>query len=83
MASSTYALVALFATVSIAGWPVQATWEGIVPVEANLTVGGYTFRLNLNSPAYLEELNVTKSDFPTGFAFGVGSSAAQVRYTLS
>ncbi|PRQ17029.1 putative beta-glucosidase [Rosa chinensis] len=81
MASSTefsYVLIVVFAMASIACWPVEANLEGVVPTAEYLTVGGLTFGLNLSSPSYLEELNVTKSDFPTDFAFGVGTSAGQV-----
>lgn len=49
-----------------------------VAVSANVTVGGLTFQLSLNSSAFIGELNITRSDFPCDFIFGVGTSAAQV-----
>ncbi|XP_021808445.1 beta-glucosidase 13-like [Prunus avium] len=46
-------------------------------VLANVTAGAFTLQVNLSSSTFLEELNISKSDFPSDFIFGVGTAAAQ------
>ncbi|KAH0975367.1 hypothetical protein GBA52_017266 [Prunus armeniaca] len=46
-------------------------------VLANVTAGAFTLQVNLSSSTFLEELNISKSDFPSDFFFGVGTAAAQ------
>ncbi|KAM5571714.1 beta-glucosidase 13-like [Rosa sericea] len=81
MASSTkffYVLVAFCAIMSsIACCTSRATIPDSHGVAANLTAGGFTSGLNLYSSVFLEELDVTRSDFPADFTFGVATSAGQ------
>ncbi|KAL6183208.1 hypothetical protein ACLB2K_044619 [Fragaria x ananassa] len=47
-------------------------------VLGNFTAGGLTFQVSLNSSSFpREELDIKRSDIPSEFYFGVGTSAAQ------
>ncbi|KAL5543971.1 hypothetical protein UlMin_007755 [Ulmus minor] len=46
-------------------------------VAVNVTSGGLSFELTLQNPAIYEELKIKRSDFPSDFVFGVGTSAVQ------
>lgn len=54
----------------------------VVAVLANVTAGAFTLQVNLSSSTFLEELNISKSDFPSDFIFGVGTAAAQVHVKI-
>lgn len=62
---------------------VSAIMASIAGCYARATIpdfyGGVAGKLKLySSSAFLEELDVSRSDFPADFTFGVATSAAQV-----
>ncbi|BFG32361.1 hypothetical protein CerSpe_186350 [Prunus speciosa] len=66
-----HVLIAICVMAALASWSVDAQ------VLANVTAGAFTLQVNLSSSTFLEELNISKSDFPSDFIFGVGTAAAQ------
>lgn len=50
----------------------------VAVVTVNVTKGESSFELIAESPAVCEEMKISRSDFPSDFVFGVGSSAPQV-----